>query len=84
MTMANAHLVAALPDPQVLELVMIQGPLQWEIFADKPVIREGYLELPNKPGFGVELADDLEERFPYVEGDYKVEVTRAWPSWRHP
>ena len=48
MTMANAHLVAALADPQVLELVMIRGQLQWVIFADKPVIREGYLELPNK------------------------------------
>ncbi|MDP6112368.1 MAG: mandelate racemase/muconate lactonizing enzyme family protein [Planctomycetota bacterium] len=72
MTMANAHLVAALPNPRFCELCMIQGPLQWEILKEKPVIRDGYLELPDRPGLGVELADDLEDRFPYIEGSYAV------------
>ena len=36
MTLANAHLVAALPNPRVLELCMIQGPLQWGILAERP------------------------------------------------
>ncbi|MBZ0287990.1 MAG: mandelate racemase/muconate lactonizing enzyme family protein, partial [Anaerolineae bacterium] len=60
MALANGHLVAALPNPRVLEFCMIQGPLQWEIFADKPAIANGCLELPNKPGFGMTLADNLE------------------------
>jgi L-alanine-DL-glutamate epimerase-like enolase superfamily enzyme len=34
------------------------------------------LVLPDKPGLGVELADDLEERFPYIEGSYLVRVRR--------
>jgi L-alanine-DL-glutamate epimerase-like enolase superfamily enzyme len=76
MAMANAHLVAALPNPRVLEICMIQGPLQWGILAEKPVIRDGYLELPEKPGLGVDLAPDLEERFPYIEGHYAVVVER--------
>jgi hypothetical protein len=42
MAMANAHLVAALPEtaahPRVLELNMFQGPLQWEILKQKPRI----------------------------------------------
>jgi L-alanine-DL-glutamate epimerase-like enolase superfamily enzyme len=76
MAMANAHYVAALPNPRVLELCMIQGPLQWEILARPPVIRDGWLELPMQPGIGVTLADGLEARFPYVEGTYAVEVTR--------
>ena len=76
MTMANAHLVAALPNPRILELCMIQGPLQWEILEQKPVIKDGYLELPRVPGLGVKLADDLGERFPYIEGDYKIQVER--------
>jgi L-alanine-DL-glutamate epimerase-like enolase superfamily enzyme len=76
MTLANAHLVAALPEPKVLELCLIQGPLQWEILREKPVIRDGYLELPAAPGLGVELAEDLEERFPYIEGPYGVRVER--------
>jgi len=76
MTMANAHLVAALPNPRVLELCQIQGPLQWEILKGKPVIRDGYLELPDRPGLGVDLADDLEQRFPYIEGSYGIVVER--------
>ena len=76
MTMANAHLVAALPNPRVLELCQIQGPLQWEILKEKPTIRNGYLELPDRPGLGVELADDLEERFPYIDGNYGIAVER--------
>ncbi|MFP3897349.1 MAG: mandelate racemase/muconate lactonizing enzyme family protein, partial [Anaerolineales bacterium] len=65
MCMANAHLVAALPNPRFVELCMIQGPLQWAILKEKPTIEDGWLVLPDKPGLGVELAEDLEERFPY-------------------
>jgi L-alanine-DL-glutamate epimerase-like enolase superfamily enzyme len=74
MTMANAHLVAALPNPRFLELCMIQGPLQWGILAEKPVIEDGWLLLPKKPGLGVELAENLQERFPYIEGHYAIQA----------
>ena len=76
MAMANGHLVAALPDPHVLELCMIQGPLQWEILAERPAIEDGYLVFPDKPGLGVDLAENLEERFPYIEGHYGVQIKR--------
>ena len=76
MTMANASLVAALPAPKVLELCMVQGPLQWGILRQPPVIEDGHLILPDAPGFGVELADDLEQRFPYIEGSYATSVSR--------
>lgn len=74
MAMANAHLVAALPNPRVLELNMIQGPLQWDILVEKPIIENGWLVLPDKPGLGVELAECLEEQFPYIEGNYAIRV----------
>jgi len=76
MGIENAHLVAALPNPRVLEVCMIQGPLQWEIFAEKPPIHDGWLELPDKPGLGVALGENLEARFPYVEGHYAITVER--------
>jgi L-alanine-DL-glutamate epimerase-like enolase superfamily enzyme len=76
MCMEHAHYVAALPNPRVLELCMIQGPLQWDILADPPAIEEGWLVLPDKPGLGVELAEDLEERYPYIEGHYAIRVDR--------
>lgn len=74
MTMANAHFVAALPEPRILELCMIQGPLQWGIISEKPRIESGWLFIPDKPGLGVELANNLEERFPYIDGPYGLQV----------
>ena len=76
MCVEHAHYVAALPNPRVVELCMIQGPLQWAILEEKPRIEDGYLILPDKPGLGVSLAADLEARFPYIEGHYGVQVQR--------
>jgi L-alanine-DL-glutamate epimerase-like enolase superfamily enzyme len=76
MATEHAHYVAALPNPRVLELCMIQGPLQWAILDEKPAIDDGWLLLPDKPGLGVTLAEDLEDRFPYVEGHYAIQVQR--------
>ena len=55
---------------------MIQGPLQWAILRQKPVIQDGYLQLPAAPGLGVDIADDLEATFPYIEGGYAINVDR--------
>jgi L-alanine-DL-glutamate epimerase-like enolase superfamily enzyme len=76
MAMANAHVVAALPAPTVLELCMVQGPLQWAILAEPPRIEGGHLVFPDRPGLGVALAPDLEQRFPLIEGHYAIEVER--------
>jgi L-alanine-DL-glutamate epimerase-like enolase superfamily enzyme len=76
MAMEHAHYVAALPNPRVLELCMIQGPLQWAILEETPRIEEGWLYLPQAPGLGVNLAGDLETAFPYVEGHYAIQVQR--------
>jgi L-alanine-DL-glutamate epimerase-like enolase superfamily enzyme len=76
MATEHAHYVAALPNPRVLELCMIQGPLQWAILDEKPAIEDGWLVLPDRPGLGVTLAQDLEARFPYIEGHYALQVQR--------
>jgi L-alanine-DL-glutamate epimerase-like enolase superfamily enzyme len=76
MAMANGHYVAALPHPKVLELCMIQGPLQWDILKRKPTLERGWLQFGGAPGLGVELGEQLEERFPYIEGSYSIIVDR--------
>ena len=76
MCLANAHAVAALPNPRVLELCMIQGPLQWGVLAEKPAIEDGWLTLPERSGLGVTLTERAEEKYPYVEGNYFIEVVR--------
>lgn len=76
MCLANAQAVAALPNPRMLELCMIQGPLQWGVLKQKPQIENGWLTMPERNGLGVELAEGMEEKFPYVEGNYFIEVVR--------
>lgn len=76
MGLANGHVVTALDNSDLLELCMIQGPLQWAFMTDPPVIRDGHLHFPDEAGFGVELGPDLEERYPHIEGHYAITVER--------
>ncbi len=69
-TMANAALVAAIPNHLVLELNQTYNPLKEEIFKDPLVVKKGYMDLPSKPGFGVEVIEDVGKKFPYLPGSY--------------
>lgn len=76
MCMAHAHLVAAIPNIAIVELCQHQGPLQWGIVDRKPDFVDGHLLLPDRPGLGVELAENVATRFPHVEGHYGINVER--------
>lgn len=76
MGMANAHAVAALPNASMLEECMVQGPLKWDSLVGGSRVVAGEIALGDAPGFGVSVVDDLETRFPYIEGHYAVEVYR--------
>ncbi|MBT7861584.1 MAG: mandelate racemase/muconate lactonizing enzyme family protein [Gemmatimonadetes bacterium] len=69
-TIANIHLVAGVPCGHMCELNQTYNPLKWEIFKDPYPIENGVLTIPDRPGYGVELIDDLEERFPFTPGSY--------------
>jgi L-alanine-DL-glutamate epimerase-like enolase superfamily enzyme len=76
MLMANAHAVAALPNSSMVEECMVQGPLKWGVIKGGSRVIDGQLQFGDAPGLGVDIIDDLEERYPYVEGDWRVEVYR--------
>lgn len=76
MAFANAHAVAALPNASMVEECMVQGPLKWDVIEGGNPVVSGTLHLGERPGLGVEIIDDLADRFPYVEGHYSVEVFR--------
>lgn len=69
-TMANAALVAAIPNRLVLELNQTYNPFKEEIFKDPLVVRKGYMDLPRRPGFGMELRPGIAAKFPYLPGNY--------------
>jgi galactonate dehydratase len=69
-TMANAHFVAGMPNAEYCELNQTYNPLKEGIFKEPLTVVNGMMTLPDKPGFGVELIDDVEERFPFEPGSY--------------
>src|ERR1051326_856120 len=68
-TMASVHLAAAIPNFLILE--MAQQPLRDEVQMVGLTIKEGWAELPDRPGLGIELNDDLITAHPYAPGDYE-------------
>lgn len=72
-TMMNAALVAAIPNHLLLELNQTFNPFKEELFKDPLVVRKGYMDLPDRPGFGMELragAAELARKYPYLPGSY--------------
>jgi L-alanine-DL-glutamate epimerase-like enolase superfamily enzyme len=70
LTIANASLAAGIPNLIMLESNQTLNPLRTDLFKEPLVMKDGFLELPVKPGFGVEMIDDAEKRFPFIPGRY--------------
>jgi L-alanine-DL-glutamate epimerase-like enolase superfamily enzyme len=64
--MANSAMAAAIPNALVMEVNMGYNPLKTEIFKDPLVIKKSYIDLPKKPGFGLEIIPDVEKKFPFI------------------
>jgi len=75
-TLANAHAVAALEPAPLVEMNMLQGPLQWGILDGPMPISEGWLDISRQEGIGANLAPDISKRYPFIEGYYGVAVER--------
>lgn len=74
---ASLHLSATLPNFEVME--MCPAPGEWAKIQEEIktpfVIEDGYMLLPEGPGLGVELRDDIEETAPYYE--WKWDLNRC-------
>jgi len=69
-TMANAALVSAIPNRLVLELNQTYNPFKEEIFKDPLTVKKGFMELPRRPGFGMELKPNIATKYPFIAGNY--------------
>ena len=70
LTAANGSLAAGIPNLMMLETNQTMNPLRTELLKEPLVPKDGFIELPNKPGLGIEVIDDVEKRFPFIEGRY--------------
>jgi L-alanine-DL-glutamate epimerase-like enolase superfamily enzyme len=60
------HFQAACPAAPMFEYVsprVFDSPLRRELVSPEPVLTEGYMELPTAPGLGIELNEELVERW---------------------
>jgi L-alanine-DL-glutamate epimerase-like enolase superfamily enzyme len=70
MTLMNAHIAGGIPNLIMLETNQTFNPLRTDLLKEPLVFRDGFLELPKKPGLGIEVIDDAAERFPFIPGTY--------------
>ena len=64
-TLASVHFCAAIPNFLVLEFHASDVPF-WNELVDgipKPIVQDGAIQLPNKPGLGVKLNEELARRY---------------------
>ncbi len=57
-TFQNAHLCAVLPNLKIMETDVDSCPWRDEYVTELPEIRDGYLQVPTGPGWGVELNEE--------------------------
>ncbi|MCD6521063.1 MAG: galactonate dehydratase [Anaerolineae bacterium] len=64
-TAVNAQFVATVPNFLILEYTLDVAPPRSELVQEPYRMVDGYLELPNKPGLGIELNHAYFEKHPY-------------------
>lgn len=78
-TAANLHLAASIPNHDLLEMQQTWHsgcPAFREDIAEDPLVQdEGYLEVPDKPGLGISLDQDVLNDYSYEDGDIQTKWT---------
>ena len=80
---ANAHVVAALPNGLTVEVDRTGNPFIDDLLVEPITVRDGLLKLPTAPGLGVELDQATIDRFavpagtPVADGNYSDMVFGA-------
>ena len=63
-TMINAQLCAALPNVEILEIDIDDVPWKMDLLTDPFVIEDGQLVVPDRPGWGADIVEDVVRAHP--------------------
>ena len=63
---ATLQLAACVPNFRILEMMMTDVPYRAEICDEKLVLRNGCMEIPDRPGIGVELDERELLKHPFI------------------
>lgn len=64
-TAVNVHLAAAIPNFLILEYTPDDIPGRRDLVQEPVALKDGYLELPRRPGLGIELNFDAFPKYPF-------------------
>jgi len=64
-TLMSAHLCASVPNVKIMEIDVDSAPWRDDIITEPPDIKDGYLNLPKKPGLGAELNEKEIAKHPW-------------------
>lgn len=63
-TVASVHLDACTPNAPVQEIIHRNIPVYNDLLTEPLVIEDGHIRPPDGPGWGVDIVEDAEERYP--------------------
>ena len=73
---AHLHLLSAISNALICEFQQIANPLREELLNQPLKMVNGEIMVPDEPGLGIHLTDDIIEKYPYMPGTeqrFKVE-----------
>jgi hypothetical protein len=79
--MCNTHLVAAVPSGHMCEFFMYPSELRYGLLKEPYRPQAAHIQLPDEPGFGVELIDDPAGAFPADPGPAVMANPRFPHAW---
>ncbi len=80
-TAINVHIHAATPNFLIHENFDDSlEPWTWDVLSGVPRVQEGYLPVPDTPGWGVELDEDEAARHPYGETNFLRLFEEGWET----
>ena len=80
-TFASLHVDASSPGCVMQERSRTISAMSEDLLGGAPEIRDGFAALPDKPGLGLELNEDLARRHPYnAEAEGKNRANLMWPD----
>lgn len=63
-TLMNAHFSCVVPNVRIMETDIDRIPWDAEVFSHAPEIKDGYLILPDRPGWGTEPVEEALKKYP--------------------
>jgi galactonate dehydratase len=82
-TAMNAHLHASIPNFLIQENFDDSlEPWTWDLLHGVPRVRDGYLEVSDAPGWGVELNEEEAEKHPYSDRNFLRLFEKGWENRR--